>query len=75
MVQVFHVINEYRNVSRNSTKKDVNLALDPAISCQFKCRTMSVYSTRPEDFDVTWDFTYIYLGKTFYREEDYVICG
>ena len=40
----------YRNVIRNSTKTDVILALDPAYRVTLKCRTMSVYSTRLEDF-------------------------
>ena len=40
----------YRNVIWNSTKTDVILALDPAYRVTLKCRTMSVYSTRLEDF-------------------------
>ena len=45
-----------RNVSRNL---DDTLALDPAISCHFSCRAMSVYSTRHE-VGFKWDYTYIY---------------
>ena len=40
----------YRNVIRFSKKTDVILALDPAYCVTLKCRTMSIYSTRPEDF-------------------------
>ena len=55
---------DYRNVIRNSTKTDVILALDPAYCVTLKCRTMSVYSTRPEEFRfLEFKFESIYGNK------------